>query len=107
MSGVISFSERSEEIWKINNVYFRKVLKALEERMPKVADVGTALWEAEGISALMIDEMDPKLARSFVEELRRLTRDVAAGSVPELAEARTHIGELAAILDDVEGRYYT
>ena len=106
MSGIISFSGRPEEMILINNVTFRAVLEALAHRMPETPDVSRTLWVAEGVKALMIDDMEPGLARMFVDGLRGLSNDLSQGLAPEdLASIGSDLPELAELLGRVEHRY--
>jgi hypothetical protein len=82
MGGVISFSDRPDEIWLIAGWVFRQVLEDVASRHSTDNEMLAKFEEAEAYSALIVDMIEPQLKFRTTNAIKETVSDILNGNGP-------------------------
>jgi hypothetical protein len=82
MGGVISFSDKNEEVWGVVAGWaFRQVLDDVISRYPEDSEMTDAFTKAEAIGDLQIYSLEPELASRVTRAIWQVVTDILSGAI--------------------------
>jgi hypothetical protein len=81
MSGVIGFSDRSEEIWLKAGWVFRQVLDDVVSQYPEDSAMADKFVEAKAVSGLHIDRLETEFATKVTNAIWQVATGILSGTI--------------------------
>jgi hypothetical protein len=82
MGGVISFSDKNEEVWGVVAGWaFRQVLDDVVSHYPEDSEMTDAFTKAEAIGDLQIYSLEPELAARVARAVWQVVTDILSGAI--------------------------
>jgi hypothetical protein len=81
MAGVISFSDKPEEIWMVAGWAFRQVLDDIVTHFPSDSQLRAELEQAEALSGLSVDSLPHDFADRVTSAIRHVVRGILEGTI--------------------------
>jgi hypothetical protein len=82
MGGVISFSDKNEEVWGVVAGWaFRQVLDDVASHYPEDSEMAGAFAKAEAIGDLQIYSLEPELAARVTRAIWQVVADILSGAI--------------------------
>jgi hypothetical protein len=79
--GVISFSDKPENIWCVAGWAFRQVLEDVASCHPRDSEMAKEFFVAETQSGLHIDLLDSPLSARVTNAIRRVAEGILSGEI--------------------------